>query len=271
MVVEAETFYRKNQAVEVFSRVTGWQHPGEEVVLRQIAPLVRSKRILDVGIGGGRTVGLLTLLTDLYVGIDYSELMVAAAKKKYPNLDLRVGDARDLSDFDEGSFDFAYFSYDGIDTMDEGGRKAVLAASHRVLDKDGLFVFSTLSKDGPSFRESPFQLHRPGRRWDLSAAAAAHLAWRNAQDPLRIFHRLHNWREARERYVDHDGWGTSTMAVTNFTLMNHFVTLARLRQELAQAEFEVVAVYGSDQDSGPLSPDSTSSTDDSLYAVARRR
>ena len=52
--------------------------------------------------------------------------------------------------------------------------------------------------------------------------------------------------------------------------MNHFVTLVRLRQELAEAGFEVVAVYGSDQDFGPLSPDATSSKDDSFYVVARR-
>ena len=170
MVIEGETFYRKNQALQAFTRVTGWQHPGEELVLRRVAPLVRSKRILDVGIGGGRTVGFLTLLTDQYVGIDYSDLMVGAAKERYPELDLRVGDARDLSDFDDGSFDFVYFSYNGIDTMDDSGRRAVLAASHRVLDKDGLYVFSTLNKDGPSFRETPFQLHRPGRAWDLTRA-----------------------------------------------------------------------------------------------------
>ena len=270
MVVEGEIFYRKHQVVQTFSRVSGWQHAGEELTLRRLAPLVRSKRILDIGVGGGRTIPLLTLLSDHYVGIDYSKSMVAACKRRYPDVDVRIGDARELSGFDSGSFEFVFFSYNGIDTMDEQGRQAVFQAVHRVLDERGLFAFSTLNKDGPSYRESPFQLHRPGTPWDHSAEATARLLLRNARDPRRVLRRSRNWREARSRCLDHGGWATSTLAVTDFTLVDHFVTLSHLQRELIEAGFAVVAIYGSDEDYGPLSTYTSRSTDDSFYAVAQR-
>ena len=238
--------------------------------MRHLAPLVRCKRILDIGIGAGRTTPLLTLLSDQYVGIDYAQPMVEAAKQMYPDLDLRVGDARDLSEFAADSFDFVFFSFNGIDTMDEDGRRAVLKAVHRVLAEDGLLAFSTLNKDGRSFRESPIQLRRPGTPWDRSAFAAARLLWRNARDPNRVFRRIRNWRDIRGHYVDHGGWGTSALATGDFTLLNHFVTLSHLREELGESGFEVTAVYGGDQYHGPLPEDAETSNDDCLYAVARR-
>ena len=271
MAVDGRDFYRRNRAVGVFTRASGWQNPGEELAVRRIAPLVRGKRILDLGVGGGRTLSLLTLLSDNYVGVDYSEPMIQSAKEKYPDVNLQVADARDLGQFETGSFDFVFFSYNGIDTMDEEGRKVVFATIHRVLSEDGVFAFSTLNLDGRSFRESPFQLRRPGTRWQHGAFVTAHLLWRNASDPARLLRRVIHWRQNRRKYVDGDGWATSAIASTDFILVNHFVTLARLRSELDEAGFDVVAIYGSDNNVGPLPEESTTSGDDSFHAVARRR
>jgi len=210
------------------------------------------------------------LLSDHYVGIDYSESMVAACRRRYPDVDVRIGDARELSGFDSGSFEFVFFSYNGIDTMDEQGRQAVFQAVRRVLDERGLFAFCTFNKDGPSYRESPFQLHRPGTSWDHSAEATARLLLRNARDPRRVLRRSRNWRVARGRCFDHSGWATSAVAVSDFTLVNHFVTLSHLQRELIEAGFDVVAIYGSDEDHGPLPADTSRCTDDSFYAVAQR-
>jgi SAM-dependent methyltransferase len=271
MTIEGRDFYRRSRSVDVFTRALGWQNVGEELAVRQLAPIVRGKRILDVGVGGGRTISLLTLLSDDYVGVDFSEPLIASAKERYPDVDLRVADAQDLSVFEDGSLDFVFFSYNGIDTMDEDGRKRVFAAVHRVLSENGLFTFSTLNRDGRSFHESPLQLRRPGMAWQHSGIAVANLVWRNANDPKRFFRRVHNWRENRRTYVDHDGWSTSALASTDFILVNHFVTLARLRAEVDEAGFDVVAVYGNDQIIGPLEEDVTTSSDDSFHAVARRR
>lgn len=271
MMAEGQDFYRRNKEVGVFTRASGWQNPGEELAVRRLAPLVRGKRILDVGVGGGRTISLLTLLSDVYVGVDFSAPMIASAKRRYPEVDLQVADARDLAQFESGSFDFVFFSYNGIDTMDEADRQRVFSAVHRVLSESGVFAFSTLNRDGRSFHETPFQLRRPGTAWQFGALTAAHLVWRNAGDPKRMFRRIHHWRESRRKYVNHDGWSTSSLASTDFMLMNHFVTLARLRTELDETGFDVITVIGSDAISGPLPDDAMTSSDDSFHAITRRR
>jgi SAM-dependent methyltransferase len=264
-------FYSIDDVVRRSANVQGWQHPGEEVALGMVAPLVRSKRVLDVGVGGGRTVGLLALLTDRYIGVDVSPGMVAACKAKYPDKDFRVVDARDMSAFGDGSFDFVFFSYNGIDTVDEEGRKKVYEEVHRVLADDGIFAFSTLNKDGRSYAESPFQLHRPGKTFDWSPRAAALLILRNASDPLRLPRRYRNWRKAKRWRVEGEGWATCALAVRDFILMNHFVTLERLRQELDEAEFSVIALLGSDTYGGALPPEATTGSSDSFYAVVGKR
>jgi hypothetical protein len=53
-------------------------------------------------------------------------------------------------------------------------------------------------------------------------------------------------------------------------LLNHFVTLSHLRRELIETGFAVVAIYGSEDDHGPLPADASRSSDDSFYALAQR-
>jgi hypothetical protein len=53
--------------------------------------------------------------------------------------------------------------------------------------------------------------------------------------------------------------------------MNHFVTLERLRVELDEAEFSVIAMLGSDSYEGPLSPEVLMNHSDFFYAVVQKR
>ena len=48
--------------------------------------------ILDVGVGGGRTTTMLRLLSDDYIGVDYTSEMVAVSRRNYPGADIRWGD-----------------------------------------------------------------------------------------------------------------------------------------------------------------------------------
>jgi SAM-dependent methyltransferase len=263
-------FYRDPGMVQVYKETRGWIDAGEEAALPAIAPLVRSKRVLDIGVGAGRTVSLLALLTDEYTGVDFSEEMVAACKEQHPDKDIRWGDARTLSDFGDGSFDFVFFSYNGIDTVDDDHRKDVFRAVHRVLDTDGIFMFGTYNKDGRLYAESPLQIHRPGQPWDRSLEAAARLLLRNGRDPSRLRRRYRNWRATRPQAIDSDGWGMDTLAHSDFKHIVHFTTLSRLREEVSAANFDIVQVYGSDTDHVPIGPDKQATTDRFLYVVARR-
>ncbi len=184
--------YRRNEIVSVYVGQRGWYDQGERVALLSVAPLVRAKPTLDVGIGSGRTASMLRLLTDSYVGVDYSPEMVTATQRSYPDLDVRLGDARDLCDFRDGQFAFVLFSNHGIDSMSHDGRRRVLRELGRVLGRDGVLVFSTLNKAGRSYRERPWQTHRPGQPADLGPANVALWVWKGVNDPGRFLRRYRN-------------------------------------------------------------------------------
>jgi SAM-dependent methyltransferase len=197
--------------------------------------------------------------------------MVAVCQERYPDRDFRVVDARDLSIFEDGSFEFVFFSYNGIDTVDEQDRKKIYQEIHRILTEDGIFVFSTLNKDGRSYAESPFQLHRPGEPIDRSRRAAVLFILRNVSDPLRLPRRYRNWRDAKRRRVEGNGWATCALTVRDFILTCHFVTLERLRAELDEADFSVIAMLSSDRYEGAIAPEVTTDHSDSFYAMVQRR
>ncbi|HUN43594.1 MAG TPA: class I SAM-dependent methyltransferase [Acetobacteraceae bacterium] len=77
--------------------------------------------ILDIGVGGGRTTPLMRAISTNYCGIDYIPEMVAIARRRFPDADFRVMDAREM-DFHNGRFALTTFSYNGIDSVDVKGR-----------------------------------------------------------------------------------------------------------------------------------------------------
>ncbi len=52
--------------------------------------------ILDLGVGGGRLTAHLSSIARRYVGADYAAEMVAACRKKFPQLEFEVANAADL-------------------------------------------------------------------------------------------------------------------------------------------------------------------------------
>jgi SAM-dependent methyltransferase len=173
--------------------------------------------------------------------------------------------------FEDGSFEFVFFSYNGIDTVGEQDRTKIYQEVHRVLTEEGILVFSTLNKDGRSYKESPFQLHRPGQPVDRSLRTVARLIYRNGKDPHRLLRRYHNWRLAKRERVEGDGWAMCALSHRDFILTNHFVTLERLEAELGEADFSVIAVLGSDSVGGVPLAAATTKRSDSFYAVVRKR
>ena len=117
-----------------------------------------NKNVLDIGVGLGRTSFHLRNFAKKYIGIDYSNSMVEVGSKKYPELDLQHGDARDLSRFSDKSFDFILFSYNGIDYVSHSDRLKILKEIKRILKDDGIFVFSTHNKNFNAILTKP-ELH----------------------------------------------------------------------------------------------------------------
>jgi len=113
----------------------------EKILFKQFNKNIEDKKILDIGIGIGRTTKYLSKKTKTYTGIDYSEKMINTAKTLFPKLNLKVMDAKKL-DFPNNSFDFVLFSFNGIDCVDLNSRITIFKEIHRVLKKNGIFMFS---------------------------------------------------------------------------------------------------------------------------------
>jgi SAM-dependent methyltransferase len=99
--------------------------------------------VLDIGCGVGRVSTLLDQRGFDVIGIDVSEPLVEKARSLFPDMEFRVEDVTDLS-FDSKTFDYAVFSYYGLDyVLPESERVKALREIHRVLKPAGILVFST--------------------------------------------------------------------------------------------------------------------------------
>ncbi len=121
-------------------------------------------KVLDIGIGAGRTTNYLANKCGNYTGIDYSMVFSKTVKIRYPNADIRCMDARDLSDFENNTFDLINFSFNGIDYVDQEGRVKVLTEVNRVLKPGGVFFFSTHNMNHSSFNK-PAWRNKENRFW----------------------------------------------------------------------------------------------------------
>lgn len=130
--------------------------PAEKIVFQNYHDLLASGKVLDIGIGGGRTTDHLLGISADYTGIDYSEGFVDIVRREYPGAALYVMDARDLSAFRENTFSFVNFSFNGIDYVNYDDRKKIFSEIYRVLNPGGVFFFSTHNMVHASFGKTPW-------------------------------------------------------------------------------------------------------------------
>ncbi|UNO50902.1 MULTISPECIES: class I SAM-dependent methyltransferase [Alicyclobacillus] len=105
---------------------------------RQVVELLHpqpGERVLDIGCGTGDLTNQIARLGASVVGIDVSERMVEQARRKYPDLSFRVGDAQDFSTSE--TFD-AVFSNAALHWMQNP--TAVIQSVWKALKAGGRFV-----------------------------------------------------------------------------------------------------------------------------------
>ena len=133
--------------------------------------------VLDLGVGTGRTTPALRSIAGTYVGLDFAPAMIAAARRAHPGADLRVGDAAELSGFEDASVDFVLFSYNGIDYIHPAQRRAAaLAEIRRVLRPDGVVVLSSHNPRAIFVRVEPTRGEPAWRAVAKSAVATSRAA-----------------------------------------------------------------------------------------------
>ena len=184
--------------------------------------------ILDIGVGAGRTAAVLAPLARNYLGIDYSEEMIEAARRNFPQYQFAVMDAADMSSLVSESFDVIVFSFNGLSFLHpDTKRLSCIRDCHRLLRQEGLFIFSIYN---------PYSLFvRPTRtsRSFVATVKALSLALQNNAD--RLFHRL----LTRAFWLGHGYVRTSAHGgLTIFAASVSFV-----RAELDAVGFNFVADY----------------------------
>jgi len=231
---------------------------GEAAVLERLADSAAGVPILDIGVGGGRTIPHLRRLSTDYVGIDYLEEMVALARSRFPGVRIEHADARDLSRFPDAAFGLVFFSANGIDGVSHDDRSRMLAEIRRVLRPDGLFAYATHNLEHEIAGRTPWHpawYREPPRR----ALARA----------FRLPKSLRAYRRARPLTVRGDGWATLVDPAYHFGIVTHFVTLEAALRELRTADFAAdPEIY--DRWGNGLRPGSDTRGTFWFYLVARR-
>ena len=133
----------------------GWQkvfkHYHEafaELTSQAIEPLLNAvragngMRILDVATGPGYLAAAASQRGAHVVGVDFSSAMVASARRRYPDVEFREGDAEALP-FPDGCFDAVVMNF-GL--LHLGRPEQALTEAHRVLNSTGRFAFTVWCK-----------------------------------------------------------------------------------------------------------------------------
>ncbi|MEM7172309.1 MAG: class I SAM-dependent methyltransferase [Pseudomonadota bacterium] len=108
---------------------------------------IRDKKVLEIGVGGGRITGPLAAMAGEFFGVDYVPAMVEACRARFPELNIDQCDAQDLSRFADQSFDFILFGFNGIDDLGHDGRLRAMSEIFRVLRPGGVYAFSSQNLD----------------------------------------------------------------------------------------------------------------------------
>ena len=96
-------------AAEMYDRFVGRYSDALGRALAEQAGLSPGMRVLDVGAGTGKLMGVLaeTLEEESITAVDPSEPFVAALGERFPAADVRLGPAEELP-FEDGTFDVVF-------------------------------------------------------------------------------------------------------------------------------------------------------------------
>jgi ubiquinone/menaquinone biosynthesis C-methylase UbiE len=259
--------WRRPLVLRDYKRGFGYLNAGEELVFKHMFEAAPSGSTLDIGVGAGRTTGLLSRNGCGYTGVDYTPEMIATARLAHPDKHFEVMDARDLSAFADASFDRAVFSYNGIDSVDGNGRLAVLREVYRVLKPGGVFVFSTF--------------HRNWRGFDGNMGYSARIYW--TSNPVTLALRTVRYAAGyvsasirKRRFTSlQQKSGEHTLLLHSaheFGILIYATTSAQIQAQLSDAGFlEPASIFTTD--ANPVSADISSdsiSNEEYFHVMVRK-
>ncbi len=142
--------YGTQSIVQYYTQLNALQ-PAEQMVFDRLLPQLPQFRMLDIGVGAGRTTQHFQPHVAEYVGIDDSAEMIKACRQRFPKASpktFQVCDARDMSCFADHTFDFILFSFNGIDYVSHDDRLRILKEIYRIGKSGAIFCFSSHNLQG---------------------------------------------------------------------------------------------------------------------------
>jgi SAM-dependent methyltransferase len=221
--------YRKQSVVRWYSELD-LINKAEVAVLQKLYPSIKDGKLLDIGIGGGRTTKhLLDNISKNYLGIDYTFALAEVTKRKFPSATIVCADARALPSGDE-VFDFALFSLNGIDYMDHQGRVSTLKEVLRILKPGGFYLFSTHNRDYKNYGKFDGTLHESLSLSQLKSYVYTLLHW-----PRHLVMRKHE--------VSTDEYAIINDNAHGYSLLTYYITVAEQIKQLEAAGFLQIEAY----------------------------
>lgn len=207
----------------------------ERTALESVFQQVKGKRILDLGVGAGRTVKGLQEISPNYTGVDYMLEMVSYCRNTFPGVQFEHADARALP-FADHQFDLVVFSCNGISMVDHAGRLSILREVRRVLNPGGVFIFSTCNRNSSEF-ESMFRF--PHFHWSWNPLKMGVRSLRFFRDTaISVANRL---RLKKHEVVTED-YAIVNDVYHRYNVMLYFISLSKQMHQLLNIGFKDLTV-----------------------------
>lgn len=198
-------------------------------------------KMLDIGVGTGRTSYTFAPIVKDYTGIDYSHKMIEKCKEVIGEGDsvrFDYQDATNLSKYKDKQFDFVLFSMNGICSVDHEARLKILTEVHNVMDDDGFFFFSTHSLH--SFPDHfPFKIELP----KFNKRQPFHWLYRWSKSLSRKIRIKKAYKGTNVSEICNMPWSILITGDHDFKMQIYHTKPDYQVKQLEDAGFEVVTVY----------------------------
>ncbi len=230
--------------------------PAETMILLRHRDAFSDRRVLDLGVGSGRTTRFLAPFAASYTGVDLSPQMLAACRRAFPSARLLELDIRELGKLADERFDFVMASWAVLDALTPEDRLKSLDRISAVTETGGTFVLSAHNRDADIAGEKPA------------------MAWSARPDVLA--REFVHFLIARRNYARMEHLRCETPDYALYNDMAHrwrgvFYYIDRKAQiaQLARAGFDVIEVIG--EDGRSLEPTDDVSRDGCLHYIGIKR
>lgn len=132
-------YYNKN--AQLLAKKFGKMGPREDDIKNIFSyTSKRNPKVFEIGCGDGRDAEIILKYTNDYLGIDFSEAMIALAKKRLPNASFEVSQINKFP-FPDGCD--AIISFASIVHSNKNEAKEIFEKSYHALAENGIFYIST--------------------------------------------------------------------------------------------------------------------------------